>query len=75
MPKIQLFKIKAKVDSNKKLTLDHLHREVIQENLEEFDEKHIAKKAQEIGEFNRIEQDSIREMGEGSYTIEYKHII
>ncbi len=40
-----------------------------------FDEKDIAKYAQEVAEFNNVEKSSIEHMGEGDYTIDFKLIV
>lgn len=41
----------------------------------EFDNRDIAKYAQEVSEANNIETSSIAQMGDGEYTIDIKMVI
>lgn len=76
MPKVKLFNVKAKVDANGLVTIDHESKQPDPEKPEfSFDDKEISKYAQEVAEFNNIESTSISKMGEGEYKIDFKLIV
>ena len=74
--KIQTFKVKATVKKGN-VTLDHSSRELLDSTTdgESFDDKDIPKKAQVVAESNNIEQQAIKEMGDGEYFVEWKIIV
>lgn len=76
MARIQLFKVKAKVDAHGKVTADYLTK-VLDSDGEgtNFDDSRIALKAQEVSEFNKTELEMIKSFGEGEYTIDFKLIV
>lgn len=76
---IRTFTIDATVSNNKGtmvVDLDHTTKKAKEgDTMESFEERDIAKKANEVSEFNRIEQETIKSMGAGKYTIEYKQVV
>ena len=79
MPKIKTFTIKALVVLGEKGPFTELNHDTRVEDAESpefhFNEKDIAKYAQEVAEFNNIEKSSIEAMGEGEYNISFKLIV
>lgn len=81
MPKIKTFTIKALVKSGETGPYAELDYESKVEDAEKpafhFDEKDIAKYAQEVAEFNNIEKSSIEQMGpqDEPYIIDFKLIV
>jgi hypothetical protein len=73
--KIQTFKLTARVKDKKVETLDTTRELIDEGNGTEFEESKIAFKAQEVAQFNSTEVESIKQMGDGDYTIEFKLIV
>lgn len=80
MPKIKTYIVKAFVKSGKEGPFVDIDKESMKENEEvapfHFEDKDIAKYAQEVATFNNTEQSSILSMGEQEepYNIEFKLI-
>lgn len=79
MPKIKTFTVKASVKLGGSGPFAEIDHETKSEDPEKpafsFEEKDIAKYAQEVSEFNNVEKSAIEAMGEGEYTIDFKLIV
>ena len=85
MPKIKTFTVKASVKSGKEGLYVDVDKESMKEDPEippfQFEDKEISKYAQEVAEFNNVEQSSILEMAkqdnlaDPDYSISFKLIV
>lgn len=74
---IKTFNVKAVVSGNgTQIKVNKLEKfEIADQQPEEFDDKLILRKAEEIAQFNRDEETIAKSFGDGDVTIEMKVIV
>lgn len=77
MPQIKTFIVKATVKGGS-LTMDHANKKPAEGEdafSQSISEDEIAKKAQEVAEFNNIEKTTYESFEDGEYDVEFRAIV